>query len=121
MRRVLGLHAIAAAFVASNCGSSHDASKDGGVVLSDAGDPDPAFSRAQWAALQELSPAVLPSAPPDDPPSGFSLYLGNVAGLEALVRLPEAALLTHLQLLNAQYNLAPFPKKLSFAADRAEV
>jgi transposase len=30
----------------------------------------------------------------------------------------RAALLTHLQILNAQYNLAPFPKKLSFAANR---
>jgi hypothetical protein len=33
----------------------------------------------------------------------------------------RAELLTHLQLLNAQYNLAPFPKKLSFAANRAEM
>jgi transposase len=33
----------------------------------------------------------------------------------------RAALLTHLQILNAQYNLAPFPKKLSFAANRAEM
>jgi transposase len=31
----------------------------------------------------------------------------------------RAALLTHLQILNSQYNLAPFPKKLSFAANRA--
>jgi transposase len=31
----------------------------------------------------------------------------------------RAALLTHVQILNAQYNLAPFPKKLSFAANRA--
>jgi transposase len=31
----------------------------------------------------------------------------------------RAELLTHLQILNAQYNLAPFPKKLSFAANRA--
>jgi len=30
----------------------------------------------------------------------------------------RAELLTHLQILNAQYNLAPFPKKLSFAANR---
>src|SRR5262249_4630742 len=29
--------------------------------------------------------------------------------------------LTHLQILNAQYNLAPFGKKLSFAASRAEL
>ena len=29
----------------------------------------------------------------------------------------RAALLTHLQILNAPYNLAPFPKKLSFAAN----
>ena len=34
-----------------------------------------------------------------------------------LVR-PRAALLPHVQILNAQYNLAPFPKKLSFAANR---
>ena len=33
----------------------------------------------------------------------------------------RAALLTHLQILNAQYNLAPFPKKLSFAANRTEM
>ena len=31
----------------------------------------------------------------------------------------RAALMTHLQILNSQYNLAPFPKKLSFAANRA--
>jgi transposase len=30
----------------------------------------------------------------------------------------RAELLTHLQILNSQYNLAPFPKKLSFAANR---
>jgi transposase len=30
----------------------------------------------------------------------------------------RAELLTHLQILNAQYNLAPFPKRLSFAANR---
>src|SRR6516164_6794916 len=30
----------------------------------------------------------------------------------------RAELLTHVQILNAQYNLAPFPKKLSFAANR---
>jgi transposase len=33
----------------------------------------------------------------------------------------RAELLTHLQILNAQYNLAPFPKKLSRAGDRAEM
>jgi transposase len=33
----------------------------------------------------------------------------------------RAALMTHLQILNAQYNLPPFPKKLSFAANRAEL
>src|SRR6202795_4671700 len=33
----------------------------------------------------------------------------------------RAELFTHLQILNAQYNLAPFPKKLSFAANRAEM
>jgi transposase len=33
----------------------------------------------------------------------------------------RAELLTHLQILNAQYNLAPFPKKLSFAANRTEM
>jgi transposase len=33
----------------------------------------------------------------------------------------RAELLTHLQILNAQYNLAPFPKKLSFAANRLEM
>jgi transposase len=33
----------------------------------------------------------------------------------------RAALLTHRQILNAQYNLAPFPKKLSFAANRTEM
>src|SRR5215813_8501591 len=33
----------------------------------------------------------------------------------------RAELLTHLQILNAQYNLTPFPKKLSFAANRAEM
>jgi len=31
----------------------------------------------------------------------------------------RAELMTHLQILNSQYNLAPFPKKLSFAANRA--
>jgi len=31
----------------------------------------------------------------------------------------RAALMTHLQILNAQYNLPPFSKKLSFAANRA--
>jgi transposase len=31
----------------------------------------------------------------------------------------RAALMTHLQILNSQYNLAPFPKKLSCAANRA--
>jgi transposase len=30
----------------------------------------------------------------------------------------RAALMTHLQILNSQYNLAPFAKKLSFAANR---
>jgi transposase len=33
----------------------------------------------------------------------------------------RAELLTHLQILNAQYNLAPFPKKRSFAANRVEM
>jgi hypothetical protein len=33
----------------------------------------------------------------------------------------RAELLTHLQILNTQYNLAPFPKKLSFASNRAEM
>jgi transposase len=33
----------------------------------------------------------------------------------------RAELLTHLQILNAQYNLTPFPKKLSFAANRQEM
>src|SRR5262245_11595364 len=33
----------------------------------------------------------------------------------------RAELLTHVQILNAQYNLAPFPKKLSFAAHRLEM
>jgi transposase len=32
----------------------------------------------------------------------------------------RAALFTHLQILNSQYNLPPLPKKLSFAANRAE-
>src|SRR5262249_26394644 len=31
----------------------------------------------------------------------------------------RSALFTHLQILNSQYNLPPFPKKLSFAANRA--
>ena len=33
----------------------------------------------------------------------------------------RAELLTHLQILNSQYNLAPFSKKLSYAANRAEM
>jgi transposase len=33
----------------------------------------------------------------------------------------RAALMTHLQILNGQYNLPPFPKKLSFAANRQEM
>src|SRR5215471_12518981 len=33
----------------------------------------------------------------------------------------RASLITHLQILNAQYNLPPFPKKLSFAANRLEL
>ncbi len=33
----------------------------------------------------------------------------------------RAALMTHLQILNAQYNLPPFSRKLSFAANRAEL
>jgi transposase len=33
----------------------------------------------------------------------------------------RAALFTHLQILNGQYNLPPFAKKLSFAANRAEL
>jgi transposase len=33
----------------------------------------------------------------------------------------RAALFTHLQILNGQYNLPPLPKKLSFAANRAEL
>jgi transposase len=33
----------------------------------------------------------------------------------------RAALLTHLQILNAQYNLPPFPKKLSNAGNREEM
>jgi transposase len=33
----------------------------------------------------------------------------------------RAALFTHLQILNAQYNLPPFAKKLSYAANRAEL
>jgi transposase len=33
----------------------------------------------------------------------------------------RAELLTHLQILNAQYNLAPFPKKRAFAANRVEM
>jgi transposase len=33
----------------------------------------------------------------------------------------RAELLTHLQILNAQYNLAPYPKRLSFAANRIEM
>jgi len=33
----------------------------------------------------------------------------------------RSGLMTHLQILNAQYNLPPFPKKLSFAANRAEL
>src|SRR5262245_9994623 len=31
----------------------------------------------------------------------------------------RSALFTHLQILNSQYHLPPFPKKLSFAANRA--
>jgi transposase len=37
-----------------------------------------------------------------------------------LVRL-RSGLFTHLQILNSQYNLPPFPKKLSFAANRLEL
>src|SRR5262249_16797022 len=33
----------------------------------------------------------------------------------------RAGLMTHLQILNAQYNLPPFPKKLSYVCHRAEV
>src|SRR6201998_3488607 len=33
----------------------------------------------------------------------------------------RAALMTHLQILNSQYNLAPFTKKLAFAANRTEM
>src|SRR5271157_5925404 len=33
----------------------------------------------------------------------------------------RAELITHLEILNAQNNLAPFGKKLSFAANRAEL
>jgi transposase len=33
----------------------------------------------------------------------------------------RAALFTHLQIFNSQYNLPPFPKKLSFAANRHEL
>jgi transposase len=33
----------------------------------------------------------------------------------------RAELLTHLQILNAQYNQPPFPKKLAYAANRAEL
>ncbi len=33
----------------------------------------------------------------------------------------RAALLTHLQILNSQYNLAPFGKKLAYAANREEL
>lgn len=33
----------------------------------------------------------------------------------------RAELMTHLQILNAQYNLAPFTKKLSFAGNREEM
>jgi transposase len=33
----------------------------------------------------------------------------------------RSGLITHLQLLNSQYNLPPFPKKRSFAANRAEL
>ena len=33
----------------------------------------------------------------------------------------RSGLFTHLQILNAQYNLPPFPKKLSFAANRDEL
>jgi transposase len=33
----------------------------------------------------------------------------------------RSALFTHLQILNGQYNLPPFPKKLSFAANRQEM
>jgi transposase len=33
----------------------------------------------------------------------------------------RAELMTHLQILNSQYNLPPFPKKLSFAANRQEM
>jgi transposase len=33
----------------------------------------------------------------------------------------RAELFTHLQILNAQYNLTPFPKKLCYAANRAEM
>src|SRR5262245_57753079 len=33
----------------------------------------------------------------------------------------RAELMTHLQILNSQYNLGPFTKKLSFAANRAEL
>lgn len=33
----------------------------------------------------------------------------------------RAELMTHLQILNSQYNLAPFPKKLGYAANRSEM
>src|SRR5207249_2499962 len=33
----------------------------------------------------------------------------------------RAELLPHVQIQSAQYNLAPFPKKLSFAANREEM
>jgi transposase len=33
----------------------------------------------------------------------------------------RAELITHVQILNSQYNLPPFPKKLTYAANRAEL
>src|ERR1700739_578561 len=33
----------------------------------------------------------------------------------------RAALMTHLQILNSQYTLPPFPKKLAYAANRQEM
>ncbi len=54
----------------------------------------------------------------------------STAGVDVHARSLHLCVLDHqgqvvfdrnLQILNAQYNLAPFPKKLSFAANRAEM
>jgi cytochrome c peroxidase len=67
IRRAVGAVGWMALVAATNgCASASPTSPAvAASATADAGDPDPVFTDAGWAALQALSPVPLPAAPPD--------------------------------------------------------